>query len=1258
MLSAFRPAGDPRAWDTWHQYDGQGRLIQTANPSAVTGYDPTRPDLLNNQGGHYQYLQDNAGLIQVIDYYPSTTATETTPGGAAGYVQDTKLKRGQLGTPVLQGSSQYYAHTGGAAAPRVTQYFYDWRDRLVARKDGVQPAEDTTTHRPIFYTEYDNRGEAIAQEQYDGDGVTITTGSDGVPSKPPAALLRARSTTEYDDQGRIFRTHVYEVDQSTGTVSTSSLTTNTWYDHRGHVVKTAAPGGLVTKTQYDGVGRPIKVSLTDGQGDASWSDAVQVTGTNQVLSQTLTQYDGDDNPILVTTRDRFHDETAGGDLGSPATAPRARVSYVASYYDPANRLVATGNVGTNGGAAYTRPATVPARSDTVLVTTDVYNDAGWVQDVTDPRGLTTRTLYDNLGRTTATTENYDPGNPNPNASNRTTEYTYDGDDHVLTQKADLPGGTSQTTQYVYGVSTTTGSDIYSNDLLAQVSYPDNGKPHTETYTYNALGQQKTWSDRNGTTHLYGYDVLGRQTADALLVIGVAPDGSWQVDGTVRRLETAYDTGGRPWLFSSFDSASGGNLLNQVERLFNGLGQLVTEYQSHSGPVVPGSTPSVQYAYTEMAGGANHSRLVSMTYPNGRILHYGYNPGLDDAFSRLSFLADDDGAGGIGTHLEEYSYLGLSTVVKRAHPEPGVDLTWIRQPGDPFANTDGGDPYTGLDRFGRVIDQFWINSANGSTPDRFQYGYDRDGNRLYEANLVAEALGQPFDELFHLSGAGNGYDGLNRITDFALGQLNATRDSLVGTPGSPENWGLDLLGNWSTFSSGGTTQTRHHNAQNQVTDVNGNPLAYDNNGNTLTDDRGDSFVHDAWNRPVRVLDPNGNLLARYSYDASGRRIQEVENDAWGNPTTRDVYFSAQGQAVEERETDPFGNTVVRAQNVWSPVAVQALVLRDRDPAPTGSGVLSERLYVLQDANWNVRAVVDATGAVQERYVYDSYGQVTVWDPVYGQPLGGSQVGFAYLYQGGRLDPNTALYHFGHRDYSPTLGRWLQQDPAGYVDGANLYQEVRSNPVNGTDPQGLYEEENWCGTVIPKPHPPTDLGAVVAVANPAVAAMAFTARDLMIPVLPQVEAMACLPYLSGCLPMTCLPHSNDCCHSCPMTTYCVANSGLGEAAIPPASGLIQSADLAEVKAQLRQAIRASGTAAPAGDGVTFTTRDVMIPLLPQGGCGGTCFDSCQQCTETRVREDWLDQVIQPVDFNQVAATLQETALRNSGHRGDNLSGMVGG
>jgi hypothetical protein len=54
-------------------------------------------------------------------------------------------------------------------------------------------------------------------------------------------------------------------------------------------------------------------------------------------------------------KQRFHDETTTGELNSQSTAPKARVSYVAIYYDLADRLTDTVDVGTNAGSAYTRP---------------------------------------------------------------------------------------------------------------------------------------------------------------------------------------------------------------------------------------------------------------------------------------------------------------------------------------------------------------------------------------------------------------------------------------------------------------------------------------------------------------------------------------------------------------------------------------------------------------------------------------------------------------------------------------------------------------------------------------------------------------------------------------------------------------------------------------------------------------------------------------------------------------------------------------
>ncbi len=75
----------------------------------------------------------------------------------------------------------------------------------------------------------------------------------------------------------------------------------------------------------------------------------------------------------------------------------------------------------------------------------------------------------------------------------------------------------------------------------------------------------------------------------------------------------------------------------------------------------------------MSGRANHSRLTSMTYPDGFVVNDNYSSGLNDAISRLSSLSDTSGT------LEGHSYLGLGTVVIRSHPQPGVG-TYIRLTG--------------------------------------------------------------------------------------------------------------------------------------------------------------------------------------------------------------------------------------------------------------------------------------------------------------------------------------------------------------------------------------------------------------------------------------------------------------------------------------------------------------------------------------------------------------------------------------------------
>ncbi len=1037
--------------------DNAGRPIEKDDYFSFSGVTYSTAKYLGTAGTNYyvtSYGYDDIGrLAHVVDpngtitdtYYDALgrpvsvyvgTTSSTTPSEewASDHVGMTLVTSDQYdGNGVGDSNLTQTTHYPDASSSdnRVTQYAYDWRDRLVATKLGVQSTEDTTTGRPITYSDLDNLGEVTAVSVYDGDGVTLTS------TRPSASLLRSYTVTGYDDQGRVYLVQQYDVNPTTGSVSTTALTTGTYYDHRGDRVAVSAPGGLWTKVQYDGAGRVISQAQTDGASGTTWADGSALTG-DHVLTQTLTTYDGDGNAILVTTKDRFDNDTSSdtGSLGNPTTGPEARVSYVANYYDAANRLTATANVGTNGGSSYSRPSSAPSRSDTVLVTSDTYNAAGWVQDETDPKGIDTRTSYDALGRPIQVIDDYDYtiglGLPT-NSANQTTAYTYDGLGHTTSVTVVMPSGTpNQTTAFVYGVTTAGGSAVNSNDLLATTENPDptTGNPSTSasnqtSVQYNAFGQKISATDPNGTTHAYTYDVLGRQVSDAVTTLGSG------VDGSVRRLTTAYNSTGQAYLYTSYNAASGGSIVNQVEDVYNGLGQLTGEYQEQGGAVNLSTTPEVQYAYTAMSGGQNNSRLTSMTYPNGRVVDYVYNSGLDAAISRVSALADDSG-GTPSTTLQAYSYLGLGTIVAMNDVQAGVELTYIQQSGDSNANTDGGDRYTGLDRFGRVIDQNWINTSTGASVDRLQYAHDRDGNVLSRNDLVETALSQLYS-----------YDNLSRLSSFSQGTLSG---GAISSPTSSQAWSLDALGNWSGETTNSTTVTKSFNTQNQATSVSsGTAPTFDASGNTVTDS-GDTYVYDAWNRLVAVKNSGGTTVAAYAYDSLGRRVTETYS---GSSTTNHLYYSSQWQVIEERQNGTATSNVSQ-QYVWSLAGIDTLVLLDS----YSSGSLSQRLFALQDANLNTTALIGATGTIEERYAYDPYGDVSVLDAS-GTPRTGnmSSYGWQYLYQGGRLDEVMGWYGFRNRDYIASEGRWAEKDPWGFAAGdTNIYRFVGSQPSDKSDPSG--------------------------------------------------------------------------------------------------------------------------------------------------------------------------------------------------------------
>jgi YD repeat-containing protein len=269
---------------------------------------------------------------------------------------------------------------------------------------------------------------------------------------------------------------------------------------------------------------------------------------------------------------------------------------------------------------------------------------------------------------------------------------------VVTMTAELPDDAVQTTDYIYG-----GSGTITNDQLSKVEYPnpsggaaDTDADHDVSYTYDNLGDQLTKTDQNGTTHTYTYDVLGRLTSDAAAVAEGNPEN---IDTSVLKLTYSFNALGLPYQMTSYNGDDG--IVNQVEDEYNGLGQLIGQYEADSGQVYTSGddlTPEVQYQYDVDIDGnpVEGSRMTSMIYPNGRILYYTYGSGLDSDISRLTELQDDDGADSApDTVLEAYTYLGLDTIVQMDRPQSGDELTYIQQEGESDVITDGGDQYTGV-----------------------------------------------------------------------------------------------------------------------------------------------------------------------------------------------------------------------------------------------------------------------------------------------------------------------------------------------------------------------------------------------------------------------------------------------------------------------------------------------------------------------------------------------------------------------------------
>ncbi|MFV3287035.1 RHS repeat-associated core domain-containing protein [Pseudomonas sp. NY15356] len=96
-------------------------------------------------------------------------------------------------------------------------------------------------------------------------------------------------------------------------------------------------------------------------------------------------------------------------------------------------------------------------------------------------------------------------------------------------------------------------------------------------------------------------------------------------------------------------------------------------------------------------------------------------------------------------------------------------------------------------------------------------------------------------------------------------------------------------------------------------------------------------------------------------------------------------------------------------------------------------------------------VDGAGNLISQEEYYPFGGTAVW-------VARNEIEASYKtvrYSGKERDA-TGLYYYGYRYYQPWAGRWLSADPAGTVDGLNLFSMVGNNPVSYVDKNGLNRE----------------------------------------------------------------------------------------------------------------------------------------------------------------------------------------------------------
>ena len=637
-----------------------------------------------------------------------------------------------------------------------------------------------------------------------------------------------------------------------------------------------------------------------------------------------------------------------------------------------------------------------------------YNAAGQPTQYTDPLGRVTTMTYDGEGHLKTVqgaisaakyTLAYDSTSriaAVTDPAGATVHYTYDAADRALT--ATLPDGTTRRATYnLLDLATssdrlgqTTHYKYDANRELIEITDPDGNSANQD---YNPAGKLRSITDANSHTTIFTLDdesrVTGKQFANGTSL-------NIRYESNLSRIATLTDA-----------------LSQTKDFTYNADNSTATiSYQANQ------TTPTVSFTYDSA-----YMRPTSMTDGIGTT-EYSYYPVSSSpslGANQLESIASPV-AGTASSDLMIYSYDALNrvvgTVINGALRSIGYDalgrLSSASNMLDSFvysyadgtsritATSSNAGPSVTLSYFGptgdELLEQLSYTTHSGGT-SLAQYGYAYNADDMVKSLTVTSPSAQV---------TSFGYDAANRLTS-----------GLIGT-GSPQYaYVYDHASNLTSITPDGATQSFTYTSTNAITSG-----AYDSNG-SLISLGGNSYKWDGENRVVRFASGSNNTGSSFSYDGLGRLVRVVDTHGSSIVADHSYLWCGPNRCLAHDNTQ-----------AGSPVSTQYF--------EQGMILGATPYYYIKDKLGSVMDLVSNTGSLAAQYVYDPYGNQSIFSGTITSDIG--YAGYFY-HAASKLD--FALF----RAYDPSHARWLNRDPIGERGGLNLYAYADESPVSKTDPSGL-------------------------------------------------------------------------------------------------------------------------------------------------------------------------------------------------------------